>query len=169
MKRAFLVLGAQASGTRLMTSLLMNAGCWGDDGHTQRLDTVIPDQPLIAWRRSFPHGGNWPDVANLEHVLTISGYETTAIITNRDWHAMAHSQMKEPYAPEFAPTLEVTIANIQKAYTTIFQNLDIPFYVVSYEALVARPQQGVNALLSMIGLPQIKGTHIYDGNGKYYE
>jgi LPS sulfotransferase NodH len=46
-KRAFLVLGPESSGTRLMTKLLMVAGCYGDDGHVQRLDRdPLPNVPF---------------------------------------------------------------------------------------------------------------------------
>lgn len=34
---AYLVLGPEASGIRLMASILIGAGCYGDSGHTQRL------------------------------------------------------------------------------------------------------------------------------------
>ena len=60
MKRAFLVLGAESSGTRLVTRLLIAAGCHGDGGHQQPFDkwqaasSPFDGKDPIVWRRSYP-------------------------------------------------------------------------------------------------------------------
>jgi len=56
---AFLVVGGESTGTRLVTEVLIALGCHGDSGHKQRLDTDIDkgeDIPMpFVWRRSMPH------------------------------------------------------------------------------------------------------------------
>lgn len=167
-KRAFLVLGPESSGTRLMTKLLMVAGCYGDDGHVQRLDRdPLPNVPRLVWRRSVPHGKQWPDLSAAIQRLQRGGYVVTVVVTSRDWHAMALSQIEQTHAPDVAGA----IRNVQWAYHHIFRALyltHVPFEVVNYEALVSRPQAVTAQLMTRLGLPAPAEVSIYDGNAKYY-
>lgn len=168
--RAFLVLGPESSGTRLMTRLLITAGCYGDDGHKQRLDEHIPDnEPLIVWRRSVPHDGQYPDLAKMVKGLRAVGYVVTAVIMSRDWHAMAESQVNAPHTR----SKKVAAANTRDAYRHIFAYLpyQVPYELVNYESLTRRPETAVKRLYERLGLDVPAGawTYIYDGNAKYYE
>jgi hypothetical protein len=165
-KRAFLVLGPESSATRLMTGLLIDAGCWGDAGHEQRLDTVLADAPLLVWRRSVPHDGHWPDIASMIDKLRAAGYAVAAVIMSRDWHALAISQEQRGHTPDVGAAL----ANIRYAYRHIFAHLpgDVPFELVNYEALVARPAATVGYLFQRLGLPPLPLVDVYDGNARYY-
>lgn len=166
-KRAFLVLGPESSGTRLMTRLLIAAGCYGDDGHVQRLDRAIPDVPRLAWRRSLPHDQQWPDVQAIVTKLRTHGYSVSALVMSRDWHAMIASQLAAPHvATEIA-----AFGNIRNAYHQIFHDLaelHLRFEVVNYEALVLRPRATVTALMARLALPAPDMVSIYDGNAKHY-
>lgn len=170
-KRAYLVLGPESSGTRLMTKLLISAGCWGDDGHEQRLDGMNREAlvrlgpPLIVWRRSVPHAGEWPNVAGLVSGLRDCGYSVTALVMSRDWHATACSQLAAPHAETVAEAL----ANIQRAYRDIFAGLDgVPYEVVNYEALVLHGRPVLRYLMRRLGLDEPCGVTVYDGNAKWY-
>jgi len=167
-KRAFLVLGPESSGTRLMTCLLISAGCYGDDGHEQRLDHGLPvAEPLIVWRRSLPHRGEWPDLRAIIRNLKGAGYETTALVMSRDWHALVQSQLAAPHALD----TETALAQIRQAYALIFYMLhvtDTPSEIVNLEALIQRPNEVAGHLMQRLGLPQPTGVEIYDANAKYY-
>lgn len=172
MKRAFLVLGPPASGTRMMTGLMISAGCWGDSGHEQRLDNNIPDEELIVWRRSVPHGTGWPNLGALISELVCKSYNVTALVMSRDWFAMSQAQAKEPYAPLYAPNKFTTLDNLQRSYREIFGTLrqtNIPFSIVNYETLVQRPHLALSALLGQLNLPTPDRVIVYDGNAKYYK
>lgn len=168
MKRAFFVTGPESSGTRLMTRLLMAAGCYGDDDHEQRLDNAIPDnEPLIVWRRSVPHRGKWSQVNVALNALQLKGYKTTVIIMSRDWHSMAISQELAPHAVD----VDAAQSNIRRAYRHIFACITDTdrFEIVNYEALVQRPVKTVRYLFQRLGLtPPAELPQIYDGNAKYY-
>lgn len=165
--KAFLVVGPESSGTRLMTSILIAAGCYGDDTHDQRLDLEIPDnEPLLVWRRSVPHRGEWVYPSYYLERLQAAGYETTILIMSRDWHSMAISQEQAPHAADVREAQE----NIRQAYCHIFQHIrDTRFEIVNYEALTQRPEGTIRYLLRRLGLPEPGAfPAVYDGNLKYY-
>lgn len=84
--KAFLVLGGESTGTRMVTQLLCEAGCYGDHGHQQRLDNSLPiDQPLVVWRRSVPHARKMPDIQAMISRLEDFGYEVTAVRIGLKW------------------------------------------------------------------------------------
>lgn len=170
MKRAYLVLGPESAGTRLMTRLLIAAGCFGDDGHDQRLDKDLELDSIIdcdlAWRRSFPYGVDheWPDLPAIRERIHKAGYLATALVMSRDWHAMAISQQYTHTDGD----IELALLNIKRAYREIFAGLgDTPYELVNYEALTQRPAT-VDYLFPRIGLPSPAGVYIYDGNTRYY-
>ena len=166
-KRAYLVLGPESSGTRLMTRLLIAAGCEGTDEHVQPWDSQTPTAPLIVWRRSLPHGGQWPDVQRLVARLQEADYAVTALVMSRDWHPMALSQIDNGHVADMAQA----ISHIQRAYGLIFPALAalrIPFELINLEGLIARPQQAVAELVTRLGLAQPAAVEVYDANAKHY-
>lgn len=134
-RRAFLVLGAESSGTRLLTRLLMAGGCAGDGEDEQRWDTQPPEGPLVVWRRSVPHGGEWPSVRSLIERLASYGYTTHPVVITRDWIATASSQVEVGHVARAA----VAHAHLVLANWLIWSGLaeghTEPPLVVSYEAL----------------------------------
>lgn len=152
-----------------MTRLLIAAGCFGDDGHEQLLDEPswppMERAPLIVWRRSVPHRGEWPHVPGYLQQMRDHGYETTVLIMSRDWHAMAISQEAAPHAD----SAEAALRNIRQAYRHIFRFPLGPYEIVNYEALTQRPAGTVRYLFQRLGLPvPALIPDIYDGNAKYY-
>lgn len=172
---AFLVLGPEASGTRLLTKLLVGAGCAGDDGHEQRWDRSVPAAAQLAsaaglvWRRSLPHAGQWPDLLGMIANLRLCGWRVHALILSRDWRAMSAAQVTTGHVATGAAAL----AHIRQAYHQIMHDLalaDMEVYeIVNYEALVLHPRPVIMGLLARQGLALTTDLPpIYDGNAKHY-
>lgn len=176
MAEAFLVLGPESSGTRMMTKILLKAGCLGEATHNQTWDHLhfpVGDQPIV-FRRSIPHAKKMPDITSIVARMQYSGYDVSVIVTVRDWHAMALSQVSNRHVK----SEKEAIMNIRSAYPHIFRFLDVmsngivPYYIVSYESIV-ESDQSINEMLSMIGVPQLsqeglKELNIYNGNDKWH-
>lgn len=169
MKRAYLVLGPESSGTRLATRLLMSAGCTGDDGHTQQFDVMLPRMTsLIVWRRSVPHDNKWPHIVGMVAALRANDYQVQAVVTTRDWQATILSQITNRLVKDQVEAA----ANLQRAYRHIFGELEAcetPFVVLSYDSLVQRPQQVMRYLARHLALERTPAVEVYDGNAKYLE
>lgn len=171
-KRAYMVVGPEASGTRLVTEILLYAGCFGDDSLGQLLDERIPhDQDLLVWRRSYPHGrGNWPSMSAMVEQLHKAGHrDIRVIVCMRDWHSLLNAQIRNG---KHQPTIELALQSAQRSYKMIFRqiaNLGLPYWMVSYEALVQRPEVAQAAFLEMIGLKMDVPVLIHDANAKYYK
>lgn len=176
MKRGYLVLGPESTGTRMWTRVLMSCGCWGDDGHGQRLDrmAVPKEAQAVVWRRSLPHGGQWPDIVSMVGRLREAGYTVRALVCTRDWSATLLSQVGNSHAQN----LEMAEENLRRAYPYAFTGLQaagVPFVVASYESLVRLGPVMLAPLLARLGLTMGSeerarwGRQLYDGNAKYYE
>ena len=166
MRRAFLVLGPESSGTRLMTRILIGAGCLGDDGEIQRLDSGIPDAPLIVWRRSIPHAAKWPAIPQMVADLRVADYPVMAVVTTRDWSAMTKSQIAAGHVADPGMALQ----HLQRAYPFITGALTsnaVPYAMMSYEALIQRPAKMLGWLSAQLEL-ELPPIEVYDGNAKWY-
>ena len=161
----YLVLGAESSGTTATARLLEAAGCRSvavvgdDDGEEQPLDG---HPPLIT--RSVRRGQDpgmvhkWRDIRELLKLLDAD--KVLAIVTMRDWFAMARSQAHRGRVP----TIEEAYRNMSYAYKVIFLGLaaeKVPYIVSSYESLVGRPGYA-EQLLPLVGLPPA-GVTTLDG------
>ena len=173
MKRAFLVLGAESTGTRLLTSQLLAAGCSGDASHEQPYDTgEFGDADPIVWRRSYPWTVDrlWPDIGTeLLPPLHANGYRVSrALVTTRDWYAIAKSQVRQQHVPSEA----VALKNVTIAYREIFRQLaehQVETLVVAYEAMATYKELALRKLLGELGLnPQAQLHPISDESWKYY-
>lgn len=168
-KRAFVVMGPPSSGTRLLTRLLIAAGCAGDGDHHQRFDNVAPTADLIVFRRHFPDGRvpAWAEGRDVFRALRWLGYSVSVVIINRDWHCTIQSQLAAPHAADVVGAYHW----LHDTWRKIFHYLpdDMPFYIVSYESLVQRPQVATAALLKQLDLCPLPAMEpIKDGNEKYY-
>ncbi len=161
----YLVVGPESSGTKLTAALLRAAGCrstaiiGGDDGPELPLDGR---PPLV--RRSLPHDYEWWSIEDLVALLDVD--QIHAVVTTRDWFAMADSQVVRGLTPDTA----TSFANIRRAYGAIFTGLaaaSLPFFLSSYEAMVSRPDYAPR-LLEFLGLPRAS-LPTYDGNAKWFE
>ena len=165
--RAFLVLGPESSGTRLMTKLLISAGCNGDDGNRQRFDAVPAFGDHVVWRRSLPHGGVWPNLSKCVSRLRSAGYSVLVVVMSRDWNAIQLSQVASGHVDETF----VAHNHIREAYRIIFNAITregVDYEIVNYEMLCGH-ELAVSSLLERLGLTSQEPVAIYDGNAKYYQ
>jgi hypothetical protein len=152
-----------------MTRLLIAAGCEGDGDHGQRWDNEEPQGDLIVLRRHAPHGRppSWAKTGNIIQSLQIIDYSVFVVIMSRDWHATIQSQLAAPHVTTWDEGLELC-RNAWRAIIT-YLPCDVPFEVVSYEALTQRPFEMVLKLYDRLGLEyQGETEYIFDGNVKYY-
>lgn len=166
---AVLVLGPESSGTRLMTRILIAAGCHGQDGHHQEWDRALPEdgRAPIVWRRSFPHGGQWPDIVAMSHQLRQRGYVVKAVVLAREPQALERSQV----AAGHVGTVEEARWHLQRAYQRIMTGLtraEVEYILVPYEALVLHPAPVQAYLARRLDLPASPHVAVYDGNAKWY-
>jgi len=168
-KHAVIVCGAESTGTRLVTRLFMLAGFEGDADHVQRWDTESPTAPMIVWRRSLPHAHRWPRFGDMIKDLRRAGYTVSACVVTRDWHAAVQSQLKVGHAH----SAEQALQHLRRAYAEIpavFRAQRVPYILVSYEGLVARPWQAPEKLLQLFGFPAREHwLPIVDENAKHYD
>ena len=163
--KAFVIMGPESSGTRILTQILISAGCIGDGGHEQKFDDAIPppsavDAPIV-WRRSVPHheGEQMPVLD--EMVEQLDGYDITVLITTRSLYPVAKSQMRHR---ETIENLKVAYERIQNGYRHIFKQVTkYDFMVVPYESL----SQAKVKICEIVGL-DAPDVEIYDANAKYF-
>jgi len=171
MAKGILVYGAEGSGTRLFTKILLSAGCIGDSDHSQEFDNDIPEagDDDLVWRRSFPHARRWPNIEWMVESLRDKGYEVNAVVMCRDWKAQIGSQMGHGHIG----MERIGYRNAQIVYPAIFtwlSNLNVPYILVTYEGLVMRPKQYAEYILGFFGLELEEDmVDVYDGNKKYYK
>lgn len=171
MSKAYLVLGAESTGTRLVTRLLIECGCIGDGGHEQRWDKQLPhsdNQPLIVIRRSFPHLKQWQNLYDLLQKLRKNDYDQLiAVVLTRDWNSVIQSQLNYGHTK----SKEDSATNIRRAYYWIIKQLyefNIQYYIQTYEAL--KDESILRNFIKEIGL-ELPENHeqITDQNRKYYQ
>lgn len=175
MKHAYLVVGPESCGNRLLAALLVRAGCVGSGSMAQPPLPVYEDPVVIV--RSYPHGNEWPDLRQIVPALRDRGYLCRVLVTVRDAYATAESQHRGQHHSR-----ELAAANIRRAYAEIFgqlAQLNVWYQLVTLESLVLHQAQAVRRLLEACDLPTgnlggeiiVEGqayTRIEDPNGKYY-
>lgn len=169
-KRFFFVLGPESSGTRMMTEILVRAGCFGDYGHKQRLDgdlSAIESLSMdVVFRRSLPYAGRWPNLHKIWRVARRCGYRVYVVVMSRDWNAMAQSQVRVGHTS----TVDEALRNIRRAYREIFRFVDKVigwnYILVNYEAM---QRDGYRRwVLHALNLSMYTPFQFVNGNAKYY-
>lgn len=171
MPRAYLVVGAESSGTRYLTQLMTQLGCEGDADHVQAWDRTGLSGERPVWRKSLPHGEDWPDLTAWAAEVQGQGYDPTIIAIRREAHACATSQVYQRHSASYAEAL----AKIQRAERTIARAVVNGLHVesVNYEALIVNAPATMRYLAERVGLdPDLAGERISPGtdqNAKHYE
>jgi len=104
MKKLFIVVGPESSGTRLTTRILCESGCFGDFEHYQRLDefiednnslaNIIGDNELVVFRRSVPHGGEFPEFKKMFYKFyNVKIFTPFVIVITRNIFELCKSKM----------------------------------------------------------------------------
>lgn len=176
MKRAFIVVGPESSGTRVLTRLLIALGCWGDGGHYQPLDRQIRERKVslvksgdkdIVFRRSIPHSGKYPDIVDIANVFLRAGALPILIVTTRNWPCMALSQVKNRHAR----SVEEAYGKIRKAEKIIAEDIErggLSYLKVHYDFLVMHPRAAIKALTHFLGVESpAKTEQIISANNKH--
>lgn len=163
--KAFIVMGPESTGTRVLTQILISAGCVGDGGHEQRFDEYIPPPGEvgsdIVWRRSVPHfkSEEMPYLKDMENKL--NGYNIKVLITSRSIYPTARSQMRHR---SYLENLKQAYERINEGYSHIFRQVaSYDFMVVTYEGL----KRNDTKICDSLGLEK-PDVDIYDGNEKYF-
>jgi len=175
MKKAFLVVGPESSGTKLVTQLFCMAGCAGDFEHKQRLDDFVvgglfPREMKgkdIVFRRSVPHGGEFPDLLAIERKFKEREYEIGWVVIFRDWYANICS------APKYGHKRSIREAQNRlpeewkyiAGYIPKFEN----FYFLLSSQLFVKPRRALFGLSVWAGLGLIQHSSIIkDADEKYF-
>ncbi len=175
MKRAYIVTGAESTGTKLITQLLVGAGCSGDGGNIQwvlealRLGNPFDCEPVVL-RLSMPHGLDDPDLASILWHFKCLGYAPKVIVTTRDWWATTEAHLDNNTHGFNRIHSE---HKKMKAYLSIFNALEfthIPFMIAPYESIVARPAMACKRIVEWCGLSitEDKIPDVFDANAKRY-
>jgi hypothetical protein len=150
-----------------MTQMLIAAGCIGDGDHEQRWDDTMPDgSSPVVWRRSVPHGGEWPPLDLMICRLRERGYKVYAVVCSRDWTATARSQAEHWEYP-----FDAALDNLRTAYPYIMSALlkfQVPYIMVSYESVTEYGPNVLATLLEEIGLT-VPDFEVRDENRKRLE
>lgn len=172
-KRAFIVLGAESSGTRMLTSILIAGGCHGSIEHAQPIDDPSYDiSPYrdVVWRRSVPHGGELLNLPALIDRLNVQGERQIIVVSisrNRDCNAK--SQVWWGHASDYGSACERIDAANYSINSVSNARLTPKWFTVLYESFVERSEQSQRELWLLLGLPGGTPIATEDGNAKYRE
>lgn len=158
-RKIYIVLGGESTGTRMVTKLMLDGGCYGEDTHLQSMDghvkerrwgrikDIVQRQPIV-WRRSFPHDAEYPDVYRemvqpVKQECHFSDRDFYFLVTFRDWFPASRSAAISGHSS----TPYTAIEKLREAYIQIFQMFNrfpaLEYYMVSYEGLVTYPHFAV--------------------------
>lgn len=171
-KRAVLVVGPEASGTRFLTRLVMGLGYWGSDGHSQPVDRCLaagdlqdlPDRIVV--RRSMPHGGAWPDLADIVYLLRREDYHVTLLVVLRSMFPCALAQVRAGHVRNRKQAVGNILTALGKLGWVLRAGL-ADVYLVTYEALCYETEQSLGFLAKVLGGTPPEGVEVLPGNPKY--
>jgi hypothetical protein len=175
-RKAFLVTGPESSGTKLVTRLFVESGCWGDYGHEQRLDAYVEGrsrwpvpsgEKAVVFRRSVPHGGGWPDLAEIQEKFVARHYDPFWVVTVRDWYCTIHSAAVNRHKPSVSQARK----SLLREWAYIGKHLEelSEFCFVNTSYLFKDPLQGLRSLSYWTGFEFRPGIEeiIFDADAKY--
>ena len=171
MRRAFLVLGAESSGTKVVTEALCHGGCHGSWADEQPFDDLKFDQiesDFIVFRRTIPHGTEVVSISKIMDRMQNAGYDVTPIVTARKMEYAAKAQVKRGHVRNH----ETAIRHIQRAYMLIATELllvQVMPVVIGYE-LFSESESYRKVLCDYIGLSwgAVEANMVFfNANGAY--
>lgn len=163
-KVAYLILGYESSGTRMLTEVLVRAGIWGQYTHMQEMDDLIfkgrPNR--IVFRRSLPHNRIWPNIVEIIERIRLTGYQVIPIVIVRDRYACARSQVRHKHVETLGEAYDHMNYAAGLILTTLCNYNPI---VIAYEKFIDSVEYRKD-FCSLIGieLPKMK---FYNANTKY--
>ncbi len=176
-KRAFFVIGPESSGNRYVTRCFIEAGCFGDYSHGQRLDKDEGFQEAtdtVVFRRSVPHGEGWawPNLDMQLERFRDRGYQDVRVVALvRNQYCTIESHLKgnkvdgsERHAQTKEQAEKKIIGAMRRIASFILEN-GLPFYFMTYESM-AHPEF-LSSLLYEWGLDGSKVVPFDDGNARH--
>ena len=169
MTTSIILFGPESSGTKLIERGLVEVGFQGVEWYVTEKEVYLPKGPVV-WRRSWPHGGVWPDTKLMVDRLKARGDEVIVITTSRDWWCSSISHTDHNHVE----TQQQAVANLTRVYTSLYKSLvevNVPFTLVPYESLLQNGWIVLKKALSLIGyeLKSLPTEEIVDNNTKYYK
>lgn len=107
--KAFIVIGAESAGTRMLTRFLIGCGCKGDGDHQQIFDYENPSNEvtLLVWRRSVPHEYmKHPNIVGMCKLLKHLGYRIVILRIYRNPRVTLLSQVRNGHAKDMSDAKE---------------------------------------------------------------
>jgi len=161
-RNAYIVLGGESTGTRMVTRLMLRGGCFGDAGHIQRIDGMIKeerwdelreimDKQPVVFRRSMPHDSNWFNIRRemvdpFTEKLGLTERDLYFLVTTRDWFCASRSAAIAGHSS----TPYTAIEKLREAYGRIGQFFltfnACEYYTVAYEGIIHYPHYAVPIL-----------------------
>jgi len=175
-KRVYIVVGPESSGTKLVTRLFCESGCWGDYGHDQRLDAYVDGKsrwPVpsnvgeIVFRRSIPHGRKWPDLMEIRERFAARYYAPFWVVTVRDWYCTIHSAAANRHKPSVSQARKSLLR--EWAYIGRYLEELSEYCFVNTSYLFKAPSQALRNLSYWTGFEFKPGIEeiIFDADAKY--
>lgn len=169
MREAIFVCGPEASGTRMLTEAFVHAGYEGDFSHRQRLDkeNFASASNKIVFRRSFPHGNQFPIVTEIVEKMQSANYIVRPVIIFRDKDITVKSQLSARHVHDEKQGRK----NIENAMFQLFTNfyeLGLVPTVVYYRGFVTSEKVREN-FFKQFDTQCPKNMIFFDGNEKYIQ
>lgn len=175
-RRAFMTLGAEGSGTTMLTEALVAAGCHWEQWHESHHDDYKFDKmssPFV-FHRSLPHAGIWPDLEKILLDLHLADFRIHILFILRDWNATKKSVLaRDPSRSEgiverFQNESLFVIGNLFPANPSCKLGIRFDFTYITYTAFVT--SEGFRRWLfeERLGLPFPADFVVENQNLKYY-
>lgn len=172
-RNAYLVLGAEGSGTYMMRDALVSAGCSWDsrfDSFEYEPTDLMRMKNLFVFRRSIPHADQWPKIDEIIHHLKMASYKEIIIIWMiREMHStiksVANRRRKEASGDELLGNYFATFPLQQQIPNwPISENL----IMITYGYFVTSEPYRRWLFRYRFYLPYPEKFAFYDGNRKYF-
>lgn len=138
--KAFIVVGAEGSGNRMIQRFFIGCGCYGNKSHKQLFDYTNPEPPmeLVVWRTSIPHSLiKKPNAKKMYLLMKKLGYNTTIVEIRRDFKETISSQVKRKFVKNEKEAQEKIIRawryidSLKKEFPNNFLRIDYNKFVNS--------------------------------------
>lgn len=162
------MLGAESSGNRYMTRLLISAGC---DGHADPpYQDVTPREGVpFVWLRSVPYAQEVPDLQKLVFNMWAYTEDVTAVVMLRDMYPSLVSQVKIGHAPNYETARRRTRNALLHIFDAV-RGMGLSFIPVTYSGLVNHTPDVVQWVTSELGLTMPKTLEsAYDGDLPWWQ
>lgn len=167
-RSAYIAVGPESSGTRLLAEILIAGGCHGEATHEQRFDRKIPDglSPIV-WRRSIPHENRDLNLSRM--VSRLGSYLVTVVVIVRNFSATEVAQVDQRLHVHNAGLAQDRMTRGLLSLFRQIARLGLDYTLITYESLILHPELAQRALWKRLGLPGGDSVEIRDENRKRLE